>query len=81
MRPFPVAIPGRAIGRMRRCLTRLALDQLGEDKHALFPGAFGSLPPARAITIQQTYVRASSPSTSGAGNSDCWIAPPRDSPR
>jgi predicted dienelactone hydrolase len=36
----------------------LLLDQLGVDRHTLFPGAFGSVPPARAVTIQQTYVRA-----------------------
>jgi dienelactone hydrolase len=36
----------------------LLLDQLGLDKHALFPGGFGSIRPARAIEIQQAYVRA-----------------------
>jgi hypothetical protein len=36
----------------------LLLDQLGLDKYALFPGGFGSIQPARAIEIQQTYVRA-----------------------
>jgi dienelactone hydrolase len=36
----------------------LLLDQLGLDKHVLFPGGFGSIRPARAIEIQQTYVRA-----------------------
>ena len=36
----------------------LLLDQMGLDKYALFPGAFGPIQPARAIEIQQTYVRA-----------------------
>jgi dienelactone hydrolase len=36
----------------------LLLDQLGVDKNAVFPGSFGPIQPARAIDIQQTYVRA-----------------------
>ena len=31
---------------------------MGLDRNALFPGAFGPIQPARAIQIQQTYVRA-----------------------
>jgi hypothetical protein len=36
----------------------LLLDQLGLDKHVLFPGGFGSIRPTRAIEVQQSYVGA-----------------------